>query len=84
MNAQDTKVRCTAIDLVGQRRVTSAMPALLKAAEDADRQVSIASFKILGDMAGAAEIPAMINLLIKTQAAIGRRERVVSRLRPAS
>ncbi len=69
MNTQDTKARCTAIDLVGQRRVTSAMPALLKAAEDADRQVSTASFKVLGDMAGAAEIPAMINLLIKTQAA---------------
>jgi len=69
MSAQDTKVRCTAIDLVGQRRVTSAMPALLKAAEDADKQVSTASFKVLGDMAGAAEIPAMIALLTKTQSA---------------
>ena len=69
MGAQDTKTRCTAIDLVGQRRVTSAMPALLKAAEDADKQVSTASFKVLGDMAGAAEIPAMINLLTKTQTA---------------
>ena len=67
MSAQDAKTRCTAIDLVGQRRVMSAMPALMKAAEDADKQVSTASFKVLGDMAGAAEIPAMINLLTKTQ-----------------
>ena len=67
MSAPDAKTRCTAIDLVGQRRVVSAMPALLKAAEDADKQVSTASFKVLGDMAGAAEIPAMIALLSKTQ-----------------
>ena len=67
LNAQDAKTRCTAIDLIGQRRVMSAMPALMKAAENGDKEVSAASFKVLGDMAGAAEIPAMINLLNKTQ-----------------
>jgi len=65
----DVKVRCTAVDLIGQRRVMSAMPALMKAAEDSEKQVSVAAFKVLGDMAGAKEIPAMIALLTRTQSA---------------
>lgn len=62
----DPKVRLIAVDLIGQRRLTAALPALLQAAEDPGKQVSGASLKMLGELGGAAEIPALIALLAKS------------------
>ena len=61
------QARVAAMDIVGQRRVTAAAPALLKATEDADATVANASFKALGELAGVAEIPAVVNALLKTK-----------------
>jgi len=63
----DAKVRATAVDLAGQRRVAGAAAALLKTAEDADESVRTASLKVLGDVAGAAEFPAVLGLLVKAK-----------------
>ncbi len=67
MNDQNPQKRALAIDLLGQRRTTSAMPSLLKAAEDSDEPVRTASIKVLSDMGGAAELPAMLGLLAKAK-----------------
>jgi len=65
--------------------IASAMPALLKAAEDADESVRVAAYKALNDVAGAKEIPAMLDLLVKTKTrgTSGRRKRPVVHLRAA-
>ena len=55
--------RLTAIELVGRRRMSSAIPALLKAARDADPQVRLGALKVLGDLAGAEQQDALLELL---------------------
>ena len=60
--------RLMAIELVGRRSrtgsaMTSAIPALMKAARDADQQVRLASLKVLGDLAGPEQRDALLDLL---------------------
>ncbi len=61
----DPKIRTAVIDAIGQRRITSAIPALLKEAGNADAGVANASLKVLGGLAGTAEIPGVIPLLLQ-------------------
>jgi HEAT repeat protein len=63
----DANTRRVAIEQIGQRRAPSAAPALLKAAEDPDETVRAASLKVLGDVAGIAEFPALVGLLVKAK-----------------
>lgn len=63
----DENARRAAIELIAQRRVMSAMPDLLKSAEDSNSAVAVASFKALGELAGTDEIPALLKVLVKTQ-----------------
>jgi HEAT repeat protein len=67
LNQGDAKTRAIAIDLLGQRRVAGATPALLKAAGDADESIRMASIKVLSDVGGAAEVPAMLGLLVSAK-----------------
>jgi HEAT repeat protein len=55
--------RVDAIELLGQRRVMAAIPALLKAAEDADEGVRTRAIKTLGDLGGADQFQALVGLL---------------------
>jgi len=57
--------RRAGIELVGARRINTALPALLQAAEDS--AVAAASLKVLGDLAGPADIPALLGLLMKAK-----------------
>jgi len=57
--------RRAGIELIGARRIESALPALLPIADDAT--VGAASLKVLGDLGGVAEIPALLDLLAKTR-----------------
>lgn len=63
LSRDEPKTRAMALQLVGQRRVKTAMPALLKAAGDADPKVRAAGLKVLGELGGAAELPALLDLL---------------------
>lgn len=69
LSGGDAKTRTLAIDLLGQRRAAGVAAALLKTAEDADEGIRIASIKVLGDVGGAAELPAMVGLLVKAKSA---------------
>lgn len=68
LNEASAKHRVAAIHVAGQRRIAVAVPPLLKATEDASVDVVKASFKTLGELAGVAEIPAVVNAMLKTQA----------------
>jgi HEAT repeat protein len=55
--------RLAALELLGQRRVKDAVPALLKAARDPEPEVRLAALKGLEELAGPAEMMALLDLL---------------------
>ena len=62
-----TPRRLTAMELVVRRRMVSAIPALLNAAGDTDAKVRTAAVSKLGELAGPAELPRMLDLLAKAK-----------------
>jgi HEAT repeat protein len=68
LNDSDAKTRVAAIEMAGRRRITTAVKPLLKAVRDADANVVGASFKTLGELAGAADIPSVVDAMLKTKA----------------
>lgn len=64
----DVKVRLMGVELIGRRRIVEAVPELLRLAGDPDPQVSGAALKVLGDIAGVKEIPALLGVLQKAAA----------------
>ncbi|MBN2377597.1 MAG: HEAT repeat domain-containing protein [Sedimentisphaerales bacterium] len=63
----DVQVRCNVIQTIINRRETLAVPILLEAAGDDNADVRQASYKALGVLAGQAEIPVMISLLLQSK-----------------
>jgi HEAT repeat protein len=55
------------MDLIVRRRMVSAIPALTGATGDADSKVRLAALKKLGELAGPAELPALLSLLGKAK-----------------
>jgi len=64
-NSGDTAQRLTALELIGRRRMTASVPALLKAAGEADPKVRPAALKVLGDLGGPDQLPAVLDLLMR-------------------
>jgi HEAT repeat protein len=67
-NSEPNK-RLAAINLAASDRVVAAVPKLLSLTGDADAKVSEASFKALGDLAGAADVPALLAIVERTTGA---------------
>ncbi|MBM4046179.1 MAG: DUF1080 domain-containing protein [Planctomycetes bacterium] len=67
LDAPEPERRLTGLDLIGRRRVMTAMPALFKATGDADPKVRAAAFKRLGELGGEAEMPTLLDLLLKAK-----------------
>ncbi len=51
------------LDLMGRRRMASGVPALLKAARTADTKVRPEVIRMIGDLGGADQLPALLELL---------------------
>jgi HEAT repeat protein len=68
LSESDPRIRVAFIEAVGQRRITAAAAALGKAAADADAGVAVASFKALGEIAGVAEIPGVVDAMLQARA----------------
>jgi HEAT repeat protein len=58
--------RLAALELIGRRRMTACVPNLLKASGDADGQVRLTAIRQLGELAGMAELPALLELLMRS------------------
>lgn len=84
LDQKDPKLRVIAAELSGQRRVTRALPTLLRAAVEADGDMQYASLKALGELGGSAEIPALIEVLAKTGSAQAERAIAAVLARPAT
>jgi HEAT repeat protein len=56
--------RLTALELMGRRRMTASVPALLKAASDTDAEVRSAALRKVGELSSPAEVPALLDLLV--------------------
>jgi HEAT repeat protein len=61
LGGTQTPQRLKALELIGQRRMRSAMPTLLKTAGDADQAVRLAALRTLGELGGAEQIPALVD-----------------------
>ena len=55
------------INAIGERNITTAVSLLLQTAEDRDAQVRVACIKVLGQVATAEDMPALVDLLLKTK-----------------
>jgi HEAT repeat protein len=63
LNDTNTVKRLTAMDLIGRRRMTSAVTGLLAATKSSDPKTRTTAVKKLGELGGPAELPALLDLL---------------------
>lgn len=63
----NAKRRLIAVELVGRRRIMSAIPNVLKAADDADPPVRAEAMKTLGLLCGEAETPILLDRLMSAR-----------------
>jgi len=66
---KDPATRAVAVELLVERHMVGAVPALLEAASDPDETLRIASLKALGSLATAKEFPLLVGLLVKAKSA---------------
>jgi len=65
LDSRQTSRRLTALELIGRRRMATSIPALLKAAVDADPKVRPAALRKVGELGSGAELPELLNLLMR-------------------
>lgn len=63
----DVKVRGLAVEMIAVRRAGEAAPVLLKAAADNEEAVRLVAHKALRDQATLAELPALLDILVKAK-----------------
>ncbi len=59
----NAKMRLVAIELMGRRRMVGSVGALLKVAGEEDSQVRPAAIKMVGELGGPVQLPALLDLL---------------------
>jgi HEAT repeat protein len=64
----ETAPRLIALELIGRRRMTSSIPALLKAAAGPDAKVRPAALKRVGELGSPTEFSALLDLLMQFEA----------------
>jgi HEAT repeat protein len=65
VNSRQISRRLTALELVSRRRMTSSVPALLKAAGDSDQKIRSSALRKVGELGSLTELPALLDLLMK-------------------
>ena len=65
LDSNNTNKRLIALELIGRRRMTRSIPALLKAAEDADPKVRPAAMRRIGELGSAREISPLLDVLMR-------------------
>ncbi len=69
LESTETNKRLVGITLAASGRVVAAVPKLLSLTGDADAKVSEASFKALGDLVEANDVPALLSIVERTSGA---------------
>jgi HEAT repeat protein len=72
MDSEVISERLAAMDLVTRRRMMSSLPKLLTAAGDPNANVRAAALRRVGELGGANEVPALIQLLMQATEAQDR------------
>ena len=67
LSHKDAKVRSLAVPLIGQRNIAGSSARLFAAAEDSEEVVRLAAFRVLRQQAGAADLPALLQIIVKAQ-----------------
>jgi len=68
LDSDETAPRLMALELIGRRRMTKSVPALLKAAAGPDAEVRPAALKKVGELGRPTEFPALLDLLMQFEA----------------
>jgi HEAT repeat protein len=68
LNSSETAPRLMALELIGRRRMTKSVPALLKAAAGPDAKVRPAVLKKVGELGRPTEFSALLDLLMQFEA----------------
>ncbi len=68
LRAPDVKARRIGVELAARRRLTAAVPDLLRLAAEEDAECRTASLKALGELADAKAVPELVGLLEKSPA----------------
>ena len=63
----DGKSRLVLIGLIGERRIEAALPALIKAADDADGPTRAAALAALGATIGLGDLPVLVKRVVQPQ-----------------
>jgi len=69
LSHNDPKVRSLAVQMIGQRDIAGSTARVLKAAEDPEGIVRAAAFNALLHQAGAADLPGLLQILVKARSA---------------
>ncbi len=74
--------RALGLELIGKRRLTQAMPAVIKATQDPDAGVRVAAIRRLGELGAAAEVTTLAGVLAgaKSGAEVAAAEQALSAL----
>ncbi|MHC5059156.1 MAG: HEAT repeat domain-containing protein, partial [Planctomycetota bacterium] len=79
LKSSEASERVTALELMGRRRMTSSVPALLKAASDDNAEIRTAALRKVGELGGPEQVPALLDLLMKLESSrdLGAAERAL-------
>ena len=66
LNEPDPALRLKMIEMVRQRRITTALPQVLKIRDDKDEAMRTAAIRCYAELAGEAELDGLIDKLVKT------------------
>jgi HEAT repeat protein len=61
--SSQTSQRLTALELIGLRRMTASLPALMMAAIDTNSDIRVKALKTIGELGSLAELPGLLALL---------------------
>ncbi len=67
IKSADNQQKVNLINVLFVRRCSSAVPLLIREAENSDTAVAVASFKALASLAGAKDLPALVGVLTRLQ-----------------
>jgi HEAT repeat protein len=74
MNSTSGKVKAELILAAGERAAASASDALIRASQESDPDVRREALRAIRNVGGAAQVPALLDTLLKSSSAIDRRD----------